>query len=471
MPMTEAWDAFDLNVERILEHWTPAHALREVIANALDEHALVGNESAPVIAQDADGAWHVRDSGRGLRYQHLTQNESEEKKDHPGVVGQFGVGLKDALATFFRNGIDVTISSLHGEIRLDVREKHGFSDVETLHALVGPPRPDLVGTDVRLDGISDDDVATATRFFLRFDPTVTVVESTPYGEVLRRSDDEPSAVYVRGVRVADDDVLLFSYNVTKLDAKLRKAMNRERSNVGRTAYTDRVKAILLAVEGAEALTALAADMEGFAKGETHDEVKWTDVAERVVVELARVDATTVFVTAKERWSHPELVRRAEDEGRTVFVIPDALASRLAREGNEHVMTLGRFVHDWNQRVVIEPLDESVLTDAEREVLALATAVLRVAVGDAGAVPVVVSETLHLTPDGRETADGLWEPARRRIVVNRTCLGSRHRFVSTVLHELGHAVTGATDLTPAFEDGLTELLGVTGLAAVDVPFGT
>jgi hypothetical protein len=28
---------FDLNVERVLEHWEPHHALREVIANALDD--------------------------------------------------------------------------------------------------------------------------------------------------------------------------------------------------------------------------------------------------------------------------------------------------------------------------------------------------------------------------------------------------------------------------------------------------
>ena len=32
--------AFDLNVVRVLEHWTSAHAVREVIANALDEAAL-----------------------------------------------------------------------------------------------------------------------------------------------------------------------------------------------------------------------------------------------------------------------------------------------------------------------------------------------------------------------------------------------------------------------------------------------
>jgi hypothetical protein len=30
---------FDLNIERVLENWTVAHALREVIANALDEQA------------------------------------------------------------------------------------------------------------------------------------------------------------------------------------------------------------------------------------------------------------------------------------------------------------------------------------------------------------------------------------------------------------------------------------------------
>ncbi len=29
--------AFDLNIEEILEDWEPYHAIREVIANALDE--------------------------------------------------------------------------------------------------------------------------------------------------------------------------------------------------------------------------------------------------------------------------------------------------------------------------------------------------------------------------------------------------------------------------------------------------
>jgi hypothetical protein len=34
--------AFDLNIEKVLEHWTIPLAIRELIANALDEQALTG---------------------------------------------------------------------------------------------------------------------------------------------------------------------------------------------------------------------------------------------------------------------------------------------------------------------------------------------------------------------------------------------------------------------------------------------
>jgi hypothetical protein len=70
--------AFDLNIDKVLEHWTVPFALRELIANALDEQALTGTAD-PEILDDAAGAWHIRDYGRGLRYQHLSQNESGEK--------------------------------------------------------------------------------------------------------------------------------------------------------------------------------------------------------------------------------------------------------------------------------------------------------------------------------------------------------------------------------------------------------
>jgi hypothetical protein len=120
---------FDLNIERVLENWTVAHALREVIANALDEQALTATRD-PEIFHDAHGRWHVRDWGRGLRYEHLTQNENKEKLAHPDqVVGKFGVGLKDALATFDRHRVAVVIRSRYGDITTGKQAKHGFADI------------------------------------------------------------------------------------------------------------------------------------------------------------------------------------------------------------------------------------------------------------------------------------------------------------------------------------------------------
>ncbi len=45
---------FDLNIERVLEHWAVAHAIREIIANALDEQALTSTAD-PVVFKDDEG--------------------------------------------------------------------------------------------------------------------------------------------------------------------------------------------------------------------------------------------------------------------------------------------------------------------------------------------------------------------------------------------------------------------------------
>jgi DNA gyrase/topoisomerase IV subunit B len=39
---------FDLNIEEILENWEIHHALREVIANALDEQLLSNTENIKI---------------------------------------------------------------------------------------------------------------------------------------------------------------------------------------------------------------------------------------------------------------------------------------------------------------------------------------------------------------------------------------------------------------------------------------
>lgn len=50
-----AAQAFDLNIEKVLEHWTVPFAIRELIANALDEQALTGTPD-PEIYKDSAGS-------------------------------------------------------------------------------------------------------------------------------------------------------------------------------------------------------------------------------------------------------------------------------------------------------------------------------------------------------------------------------------------------------------------------------
>ena len=47
---------FDLNIEKILEGWEVKHAIREVIANALDEQVL-SNTQDITISTDRSGNW------------------------------------------------------------------------------------------------------------------------------------------------------------------------------------------------------------------------------------------------------------------------------------------------------------------------------------------------------------------------------------------------------------------------------
>ena len=107
---------FDLNIEKILENWEPHHAIREIIANALDEQQITNTQEIEIYKEGS--SWIIRDYGRGLRYTHLTQNENQEKHTNSNVIGKFGIGLKDALATFDRNDISVLIISKYGYLIL-----------------------------------------------------------------------------------------------------------------------------------------------------------------------------------------------------------------------------------------------------------------------------------------------------------------------------------------------------------------
>ncbi|MGH9046475.1 MAG: ATP-binding protein [Acidimicrobiales bacterium] len=459
--------AFDLNIEKVLEHWPVAYALREFIANALDEQVL-SDTAEPMIEKDRTGRWVIRDFGRGVRYEHLTQKENREKLRHPSVIGQFGIGLKDALAVCDRRGVEVMIRSRYGDISTKRLPKAGFPDVVTLHGVVEVPSdPARVGTQVELADVPEGQMEKARAFFLRYNGD-TLLESTKYGDVLARGGGKgPGRVYVKGLLVADEPNFLFSYNIRQLNAGLRRALNRERTNVGRGAYSDRVKDILKESRSPAVAEPLTADLSQFVSGRMHDELSWKDVAIHAC-RVLQASEKVVFVTP---WQLTLVsVSRAQDDGYRPVVVPDEIARALGGmsdlEGNP-MFDIGRFQDEWNQSFVFELVLPADMTDAERSIYDLARPVTELAGFDlrrCGVKEICVSEKMRLSEAGAEVL-GVWDPAEARVVVRRDQLGSPAAFCGTLLHELEHATSGHPDGTLAFEEALTHRLGTTSSVAI------
>ena len=458
---------FDLNIEKVLEHWSAADGLRELIANALDEQALTETRE-PEITEDAGGRWHVRDWGRGLRYEHFTQKEDPEKLRKPHlVIGKFGVGLKDAVAALERQGARVTFRSRYVDIGIDRAPKHGFEQLKTLHAVVGDPSdPELIGTDVVIDGVTTEQVASAKALFLRYSAEEEL-ERTKNGSVLRRAPG-PARIYVNGLRVAEEPNFLFSYNITSLTKRLRQALNRERTNVGRQAYTDRVKAVLLECETSEVADRLADDLAQYSAGRNHDETTWLEVSLHAC-RILNAHQKVIFVTADQLSWGGGLIAQAKGDGIRIVVVPENVAAKLGRlkdlEGNP-IRDLNKYRTEWNDSFEYDFVPIDALSRKERKIFALAQPMLTLVKTESKRVREIrVSNTMRLESFSANEAVGVWEGSESRIVIKRDQLARADLFLGTLLHEIGHALSGAPDVDEEFEQGLTKLLGKTGQAAV------
>lgn len=452
-------DPFDLNIEEILENWEMYDGIREVIANAIDEQILRDTKEIEIY-KEKEGTWHIRDYGQGLQYAHLTQKENKEKLSNAHVIGKFGIGLKDALATFDRKGARVLIKSRFNDITTTKYKKHGF-DILTLHAFVAKPSdPTLVGTEFIIGGVTNQDVAKAKDLFLRFSGD-TAIERNQYGEVLQKKGAE-ARVYANGVKVAEEENFLFSYNITPLTKKIRDALNRERANVGRTAYSDRVKLILISSKSTEVAHSLANDLKNYDTGNMHDELKsWIDVQEHAV-KILNATKRVLFITSSELIGARDMIDEAEKSGIEIITIPETLKFRVHGktdyEGNP-IRVLHEFLRERDESFEFKFVEANSLKANERRIFLMTRKILSLIGGKPQVVKSVkISETMRRDPLSFLELDGLWDPKSQTIIVKRSALRTLEKYAGTLLHETAHAESGTRDVTREFESELTELLG-------------
>ncbi len=452
---------FDLNIEKILENWEVYHAVREIIANALDEQILTNTKDIS-IHKTNDGCWHIVDYGRGLNYHHLTQNENEEKLTNDKLIGRFGVGLKDALATLYRHGIEVQITSKYGIITLKEASKSGFDDIITLHAEIIPSKdPNMVGTNFCLLGCNTEDIEKAKSLFLTFSGK-KILEKNVYGEVIENTTDVAD-IYINGVKVAEESNFLFSYNITSLTTQLKKALNRERSNVGRSAYTGRIKDILKTCSSEMVINSLVNDLQQFGIGNIHDELSWNDISMYASIKMSQLHKNTTFVTTSDLQNNPSLIDEMQRSGYNPVVVPHNIISKMedyntGTKNGETLTTATQYFKDEKERFVPTPVNINSLTVQEKQVYSKTDAILNLIGGKPKNVKTItIVERLY-------EADmlgilGLWVSEKNEIMIKRSQLHSISQYAGTLLHECAHAVSGAGDVSRDFELKLTEIIGI------------
>ncbi|MDP2965605.1 MAG: hypothetical protein Q8N39_06135 [Pelolinea sp.] len=455
---------FDLNIEEVLEDWESEHAIREIIANALDEQLLTNTKDIE-IKKDSSSRWHIRDFGRGLQIEHFTLNENPEKiNNNKGVIGKFGVGLKDALATFYRRRVGVEIKSKYGTFHLKKETKQGFENISTLHVEYDETQNNIVGTEFLLSNVSENSIKIAKSFFIKFNKEIWI-DDTEYGQIFLRTN-LGGKVYVNGVFAADEPNFMFTYNITNLTESIKKKLNRERINVGRTTYSGRVKDIILASQNNIVQENLVEQCKNRSKGILYDELSWIEVSQKAL-NLLHQSTKAVFLTDIEIQEHPELLDWARRDGFDIVPISQIQKEKLDRqmsEGGPEIRTAGIFINEVNDSFRYRFINLSELNDEERYIFKRAEDILNLINLSRWDFPkLLISETMRITNDD---TGGIWDSNLGAIVIKRSQLSSIENFSATLLHETGHEQSGATDCTRSFESTLTNYLGRVSKKAIN-----
>jgi len=460
---------YDLNSgNENLTHWELEHALREIIANALDEQRQTG--TAPIeVFWDEAGKLNIRDYGRGLQESHLVVGGAKLKEKDSNAIGHFDAGLKDALSVFYRDKIRVEFRSkyLYSQ-RLTWRTKG--ENTETIHVELEPiPDSSFVGTEFILDGISTATVDRAKSLFLFFQDTepIEIVKDDSggvMGEIYEAASGE-AYLYVNGQQMSEAKNFLFSYNLLNVPGRVKSAPGRDRQLRTFEPYKKQIVKLLRNAKSSTVIDALVEDFEK-PRDQSHEEQAWTEV--RLIASENRHSKGTnlVYITHQELMALSDNDREMAEDLGYEFAEPmteTEVRSLLNRYPEANTLDSVREQYDRSFEFTLVETEE--LSKPELHNLTIATENAKRMLSGAGLkhdFPVLVSETLRITTFGGDT-DGVWRPIERDIVLKRSVLQDLKRTYIVIFHELAHAQNGHSDNTRDFENDLEDAIGILAMA--------
>ncbi len=341
---------FDLNIgKNYLSDWKISLALREIIANALDEdeNAIVAIKNEGIV---------IKDKGKGLKPEHFIYQETE-KRDRDDKNGKFGVGLKDAIGVLSSRGVKVEIKSKGYRYNFEMKEKNKGSGYETLHATIKEIKEDsLEGTEFRIFNCSKSAVEEAKLQFIKFQ-TPQVLAKTIKGDVIDKGIDDKASIYLNGMKISEDSNLRFSYNITNPSSTIKKGINRERQYVSRTVYQKDISKILENVDDETVLNKLVEQMERSYEDKNYAEIKWKSIAIKTSKYILK-NGNVIFISNEDIDKRNDLYKEVvlDKNIRSIKVSPKIKETLKSIYSEKDKVFLEDFEFELKETVSINDLD-------------------------------------------------------------------------------------------------------------------
>lgn len=422
----------DLNIKEILENWEVWHAIREMVANSLDEHKMHKINKDIIFNYDNNQKQiEIMDFGSGIKSEHFIQTENKAKLDRDDVIGRFGIGLKDAIATLHRNKAVLKIFSKYGTWAPIERMKTG-TNIETIHMEESETIDNnLKGTKIIISNVDVHSFEKTKQQFLCFQNTERM-SINDYGEIIERKD-ENGFIYINGMKVSEDEGFGFSYNILKLNKKINKGLNRERSSMSRDSYRDSIIGILKKSDD-NILTKI--------REYKTDEYSFIDIKKLI---FAKFNIYPALQSTLD--NNPAFAQYLRDSDREYEIVSEKEYKLLAN--SPEVTTLQSFGEHYVNEYESEEVDPNSLNKKEFNIFKNSLDFIK---------------KYNLNPNNmgifliKEHPNALGIFVGNRIEIVRKSLTSFELFISVLLHELAHSSSNATDGTIDFEKELTKYLG-------------
>lgn len=238
-------DSIDLNIgETYLTDWSVGMALRELIANAIDETSdrEINTEKL------SDLKWKIENKGSEIQPENFLIKEGI-KANEKGKIGKFGIGLKDSIAVLMSNGIIVKVITSEYVFHAIYNVKSKIVKEKSINIKVNKSNSKFVGTQVVLENCEDIYMDEAKEYFLKYRGEYSKVSETRYGDILIESNKKYNGtIYFNGMKIASENTFLYSYNIKLEDEELKKGISRERNQVSKDVYMSSVKRIIKLLE-------------------------------------------------------------------------------------------------------------------------------------------------------------------------------------------------------------------------------